>query len=137
MHNVIHFLFEIIDVVLHEAKSEGWPGPNLLLLITASVADAAVVNPNGIKRLLANGLITLFIKSSPVFTNGSKSLPKNPPYLWVLDNFISAEQLFSKTLRSFETCVLVNNSLFSFFIIRITNNTWWNFQSYLSTIFYS
>ena len=75
------FLFEIINVVLDEAKSKGRPGPNFLLLIAASVADAAVVNPNGIKRLLANSLIRLFIKSSPIFTNGPKSLPKNRPYL--------------------------------------------------------
>ena len=33
--------------------------------------------------------------------------------LWnrVFDNFILAEELFAKTLQSFETCVLVNNDL--------------------------
>ena len=29
----------------------------------------------------------------------------------VFDNFILAEELFAKALRSFETCVLVNNNL--------------------------
>ena len=29
----------------------------------------------------------------------------------VFDNFILAEELFAKTLQSFETCVLVNGSL--------------------------
>ena len=29
----------------------------------------------------------------------------------VFDNFISAEEVFAKALRSFETCVLVNNNL--------------------------
>ena len=43
-----------------------------------SVADAAVVNPNGIKTLLANGLNTFSIKGNPVFNIGPKGLPKNP-----------------------------------------------------------
>ena len=30
--------------------------------------DAAAVNPDGIKSLLANGLSTFFIKGNPVFT---------------------------------------------------------------------
>ena len=30
---------------------------------------------------------------------------------WIFDNFILAEELFAKALRSFETCVLVNNNL--------------------------
>ena len=50
---------------------------------------------------------------------------------WVFDNFKLAEELFAKALQSFETCVLVT------LIIRITNNIWWNFQRYFSTIFYS
>ena len=47
--------------------------------IAASVPDAAAVNRNGIKALLDNGLSTCPIKGKPVFSNGSKSLPKNPP----------------------------------------------------------
>ena len=32
--------------------------PNIFFSVAASVADAHAVNPNGIKRLLINGLIT-------------------------------------------------------------------------------
>ena len=37
------------------------PEPNISLCIPVSAADAAAVTPNGIKTLLANGLITFFI----------------------------------------------------------------------------
>ena len=40
--------------------------------IPASAADAAAVNPKGIKSFLANGLITFFINGNPVFSNGFK-----------------------------------------------------------------
>ena len=42
-----------------------------------TVADAAAVNPNGIKTSLANGLNIFFIKGNLIFSNGPKSLPKN------------------------------------------------------------
>ena len=42
------------------------------------MANAPAVNSNGIKTLLANGLSTFFIKDKPGFSNGPKSLPKNP-----------------------------------------------------------
>ena len=35
---------------------------------------------------LANGLITFFINSNPVFNNGPSNLPKNPPDCIILDN---------------------------------------------------
>ena len=81
--------------------------------IVASVADAAVVNPNEIKTLLANGLSTFFIKCNPDFSNSPKSLPINPPdYATAfLIIFILADALFTKALRSLETSVLVNNNL--------------------------
>ena len=41
--------------------------PKIFLCIPASATDAAAVNPHGTKTLLANGLITLFIKDNPVF----------------------------------------------------------------------
>ena len=44
-----------------------------LLCISASAA-AAGVNRKGIKTLLANSLITFFIKGNPVFSNGPRSL---------------------------------------------------------------
>ena len=37
------------------------------LCIPASDADAARVNPKVVKTLLANGLITFFVKGNPVF----------------------------------------------------------------------
>ena len=44
-------------------------------MIAVSVADAATVNPNGIKTLSANGFSTFSIKGNAVFSNGSKILP--------------------------------------------------------------
>ena len=84
--------------------------------IAASVADAATVNLSGIKTLLAYGVRIFPIKDNPIFGIGPKSLPTNPPDYPILcnstfDNFILAEELFANALRSFETCVLVNNNL--------------------------
>ena len=89
--------------------------------ITASVADAAAVTPSGIKKLLASGLSTFFVKGKSVFSNGPRSLPRNLcdcPILcqWVYNNFILADELFAKALGSIETCVLVNNSLCGKFV---------------------
>ena len=80
------------------------------------LAGVAVVDPNSIKTLLGNGLITFFMKGKRVFSNGPKSLSTNPPdcpilYNWIFDNFILCDELFAKALRSLETFVLVNNSL--------------------------
>ena len=82
---------------------------------SCSVADAADVNPNGIKKLLVNSLCTFPIKGNPVFNNGPKSLHKHLPDCtilcnWVFDNFILDEELFAGFLRNFETYVLVNNN---------------------------
>ena len=99
---------EIISVVK--------PDLNIFLWIAASVADATTVNPNGNKTFLANGLSTFPIKGNPVFSNSPKSLPKNPPDYttlcnWVFENFMLTDEPFENALRSFETCVLVNNNL--------------------------
>ena len=66
--------------------------------------------------VLANGLTTFPTKGNPVFSNGPKRLPENPPdcpilFNGVFDNFISADEPFSKALRSLETYVLVNDNL--------------------------
>ena len=61
--------FEFIKVVV--------PDPNIFLCIPGSAADAAAVNPKGIKTLLTNGLITFFINDNPVFRNGPSNLPRN------------------------------------------------------------
>ena len=69
-----------------------------------------------IKRPLVNGLITFFISGNPVFSNGPRSLPRNPPDCIILDNrvfdnLISVDKQFAKALRRFATCLLVNNNL--------------------------
>ena len=91
------------------------PEPKIFLCIPAFAADAAAVYPNGIKTLLANGLITFFIKGNPVFSHGARSLPRNPPDCiildnWVFDSIISVDELFAKALRRFATCLLGNNN---------------------------
>ena len=58
------FSSKIINVVI--------PDPNIFLWIAASVADAAAVNPNGNKTLVANGLSTFTIKRNPVFNTGPR-----------------------------------------------------------------
>ena len=62
--------------------------------------------------LLANGLSTFPIKGNQIFSNGPKNLPKNFHDCcilcnWAFDSFISAENFFSKALRSFETYFLL------------------------------
>ena len=81
-----------------------------------NIADAAAINPNDIKILLANVLSTFLIKSDPVFSNGLKCLPRNSHDCFILcnwdfDNFILVDILLAKALRSFVTCVLINNDL--------------------------
>ena len=44
--------FKILNVVIHD--------PNIFFWIAPFVADAPVVNPKGIKTLLANGLSVIF-----------------------------------------------------------------------------
>ena len=77
-------------------RDEGWPDPKIFLCIPASAVDAAAVNPKGIRTLLANGLITCFINGNPVFSNGPRSLPRNPDCtildIWVFDNLISVDK---------------------------------------------
>ena len=69
------------------------------------------------KTLLSIGLITYPIKGNPVFSNRPKNLSRNLPDCsilckWVFNNFLLADELFAKALRSFETCVIINNILF-------------------------
>ena len=62
--------FDIISVVL--------PDPNIFyVFLHLSAADAAAINPKGIKILLANGLITFFTNGNPVFSNEPRSLTRN------------------------------------------------------------
>ena len=67
------------------------------------------------KNVLANGLSAFPIKGKPVFSDGARSLPRNPPNCiildnWVFENFILADESLEKALQIFETCVLVNNN---------------------------
>ena len=70
------------------------------LWIAPSVADAAAINLNDIKTLLANVLSTWTIKGNPVYSNDLKCLTQNPhdcPILchWVFDNFILVDEPFA------------------------------------------
>ena len=62
--------------------------PNIFLWIATSVADAAAVNSNGIKTLLATGLSTFRFKGNPVFSNGPEKLPKNPSDCAIWSNWV-------------------------------------------------
>ena len=84
-------------------------------MYSLSAADTATVNPNGMKILLVNGLITFFINGNLVFYNGPRSLSRYPPNYIILDNWffdilISVGELFAKVSQRFGTSLLVNNS---------------------------
>ena len=99
--------FDIISILLLcEAEDEGrwseeWQQSDAkVFLCIIAPADDAAVNPEGIKTFLTNGLITFFISGGP------RSLPRKPPDsiildIWVFDNLISVDKLFSKALRRF------------------------------------
>ena len=76
--------------------------------MNADVVDAAAINLNNMKTLLAYDLSTFPIKGIPIFSNGPKTLPKNSPDCpilcnWVFDNFMLAEELFAKASPNPET----------------------------------
>ena len=80
IYNVFISSFDIISVVV-------LPDPNFFFLcIAASAADNVVVNPSGIKTLLANGLIKFFINGNPVLSDKPRRLPKDPLDSIILDN---------------------------------------------------
>ena len=77
-------------------------------------AEAAAITPNGISTLFVKGLSTFFINGRLAFSNGPRSLPRNPPdciILDIFDNFESFNELFPKALRRLVTCLSVNNKL--------------------------
>ena len=85
---------------------------NFFLCILGSTADAAAVNPKGIKKLLTKGLITFFINGNPVFSNGLRNLLRHPHYCiifdnWVFDNLVLVDELFVKDLQRLEILALV------------------------------
>ena len=77
--------FEIIKGIVRCDKSNEIVEPRIFLLIPMSAADTGAVNTNGIKMFAANDISTFFIKGNPVFINGSRRLPRNPPYYTVVD----------------------------------------------------
>ena len=54
--------------------------------IPVSAADAAAVNPNGIKTFLGYGLTIFFIDGRPVFSNVLRSFFRNLPDCVPLDS---------------------------------------------------
>ena len=73
------FSFVIINIVAAETK--------IILCVPASAPDAAAVNANDIKVLLVNGFFSaFFIKGKPVFSDGPRSLPRNPLVYNILDS---------------------------------------------------
>ena len=104
------------------------PFPELFLRVLPSAADATALNDNGIKTLLPNGLSILLIKGKSVFSNGLRILPRNPPdgtilVSQVFDNFILADQLFTKALLKLETCLAVNNGSFGKLVLSLEPRT--------------
>ena len=62
--------FRIINAVV--------PDPNICFWIASSVGDAAAVNPNGVKTLLADNVSKFFANGKPAAINGLRKF-KNPP----------------------------------------------------------
>ena len=100
----------------------------IITVADTSAADAAAVNPKGIRTLSANCLITFFLSGNPVFNNGPRRVPRNPPDCiildnWVFNNLISIDELLAKALRRFASCLLVNSK--SIFVpINCSFKTW-------------
>ena len=67
--------------------------------MTASVTEAAAVNPEGTKTLLANGVSKFFINGKPVVINGLRKL-RNLPFRLLIILVVSFKKipLFSKDL---------------------------------------
>ena len=109
-------IFIMFFITLFDIISFFIPDPNVFLWIPASAAEAeATVNPNWISTLLVNDLSTFFIDGRSTFSNGPRSLPRNPPNcstldIWVFDDFISFDDLSAKALRRFLTYLSVKKT---------------------------
>ena len=57
--------------------------------IATYVANDVVMNPNGSKSLVANGLSTQIIKDNLVFSKVPKDLHRNPPDCPILSNWVN------------------------------------------------
>ena len=58
------------------------------IIVLTPDPDAAAVNPNGVKIILANVLCTFPINSNPIFRNGPKNLPRYPIVLFYSIEFL-------------------------------------------------
>ena len=124
---------EIIDVVL--------PDPNMFLWIAASIADAAAVNPNRIKTILANRLTTFPIKAIQFLVMVLKvCLEILLIFLfYVIEFLISFISWRIICKRFWKFCVLVNNTLCGklFSSWDLTTAIDERFTSYFRNIFHS
>ena len=99
------------------------PKPITFLLITVSTNDSDAASCNGMSKLLASKIITLFIDGDPIFINDPRSLPRKPYdciifKICAANSFILAvagikriAELFTKVIQRFETYLSVNNNL--------------------------
>ena len=74
----------------------------IVLRISASAASSGV--NHGIKTILADVLITIFINDKIIFINGPRSVSRKPSNcmfleMCVLNNFILAYELFANDLQ--------------------------------------
>ena len=76
----------ISSIPLLEIINFGTLNPKIFSCISGSATDVAAVNPNGIKRILVNGLSIFFTKSRPVFSYCPRILPRNAPNSTILDS---------------------------------------------------
>ena len=100
-------IFDIFHFLIWYYECFCLPLSKNFLGILASAGDAVAVNPNGIKKSLANSWSTFSINGKPVFSNQPRSLPRYPPdciFLdsWVFGSFILADQLFAKLGKDFQ-----------------------------------
>ena len=85
--------------------------------IPESVADPALVNFNGIKTLLTNGIAPILANGKPTFKNCPRSLLRNPPDwtfpdIRVFNNFISIGEQIAKKLQVFAIFLTLGDDLF-------------------------
>ena len=82
---------------------------------TASVADAAAFNPNGINTLLADGVNAFFTNDKRTLVHGPATQQRNPTDCIILesqdfDNFVFFDELLEKPCEDLERiCQLIVN----------------------------
>ena len=91
--------------------------PNIFFLcMAASVADVAAVNPNGIKKVLANGLSTFPINGNPVFNDGPKIILKILPIVeFYVTEFLIILYLLKNYLKKVYEALELKNCVENYF----------------------